>query len=448
MFSRRIALMSMRGSWAAIKADLVHPPLYYYLLRVTLMLFGEGPIGVRALSLLCGLLSIYLIYLLTTTVKGSRVTGLFAAAALALNTTHIIYSQEARSYAWYTMLVILLAIWTCRIIRNDSPAPGVGLWLTGAVLMCVTVYTHYVGGIYVACAVLAVVVADLPGIRRLGTSLCGLFAAASFIPWLTSVVGVYRSKHGLSENLGWQGTPSLYDLKAVYASALGIPTFGGATTIVVLLMAALIVSAAAPFMKRGSSGANDMPLPLVLLGVVPPMLLFMLSKPPVNLPLFGMRHLLPSVPLLIVLCLIGLERLAHRFDLRTNFVVGAAACLLLFPCSSTFTYMRSLPSRFPYDTMSLAVERYASRGVPSYTTWFYGTAEPINFYCHTECVKDLPRDDASLPKTFVLLYRPDVAAEQNRFEQLRADGFAETELASFTKGVKTSFATTLVRLSR
>ena len=105
------------NSWALIQrgyqqiardaaAD-IHPPGYYWLLKVWSTLFGTSAMAIRSLSAICSLLLVYVVYAIgRQSVKQETVAEQFlpyfpllAALITALNPFQIYYSQEARMYA-------------------------------------------------------------------------------------------------------------------------------------------------------------------------------------------------------------------------------------------------------------------------------------------------------------------------------------------------------------
>lgn len=447
IFSLHVVLMPPLQELAAIRADLVHPPLYYFLLQATAKIWGASAYGIRVLSLLCGILSIPLVWLIGRGLPGQRVTALLAAALLALNQSHIFYSQEARSYAWYTLLTMAFVLWMIRITATPERIVTIGDWVAAALLMILLVYTHYVGAIYVASAVLAVLLARTSRGQKVGVFLCALFAALTFLPWLAAIAGVYHQKQGVGENLDWQGHPDLYALKQVLASSLGIPSFHGSTTLVLLVIA--LLGLAAILLTPRHIANSPAPVILLCLGILPPVIVFILSRPPINLPLFGLRHFLPSIPCMILLCSYGLDRLAQKaMTYRAAATAFGAVVLLLIAAVPTMQNLRSRPSRIPYDVVSHAVMLDHAEGMPAYATWFYGVGEPVNFYCATQCVNPLPEADAALPSKFVLLFRPRSSSDTQRLEQLQHEGFSEIQQQYYTDGGHSIYGTTLAVLQR
>ncbi|MGH7801016.1 MAG: glycosyltransferase family 39 protein [Thermodesulfobacteriota bacterium] len=84
----------------------VHPPLYYTLLSLWVSVFGNGEFEVRLLSVIFGILSIPLLYLIVKNLFGN-LPALISALILATSPFHIYYSQEARMYSILTFCALL-----------------------------------------------------------------------------------------------------------------------------------------------------------------------------------------------------------------------------------------------------------------------------------------------------------------------------------------------------
>ena len=446
IFSHGIAIEPLPAAWHDIREDLVHPPLFYLLLKAGTAVWGAGVTGLRVLSLVFGLLALPLLVWLGTRLPGARWCGLLAAACVAVGRYDLFYSQEARSYAFYTVLVLLLVLWFETATRTpDRPA----LWAAGVVLMTALVYTHYVGGVYVALLVLAASLSDLCGRVKRRVFGCAFLALLLFLPWLWTEASVFRSKHGLGDNLDWQGHPTFYEVRQVWATSLGVGTFPGATMLALLL--AFLLSTTALVMISRSRGLRRAPviLALVLSGWLPPILMFGLSRPPINLSLFALRHVLPSTVLLLLLCCYGLERLTQLAATRSGLVaVAGAVCLILLAGVPTGQVLHAGPSRYPYDQVERVVMNAAVGGTPAYAAWFYGEGEPVNFYCREACVQPLPAAEDTLPARLLLLYRPASAKERRSYQQLLQDGYVDRGHRYLTDGLGTAYGTMTADLER
>jgi mannosyltransferase len=86
----------------AVSQD-THPPLYYLLVYITRLLWGESDYAYRYFSLLMGVLLVSIVFQLGRELFG-RQAGVLAALLVAINPLYVWYSQEARMY---TLLVLL-----------------------------------------------------------------------------------------------------------------------------------------------------------------------------------------------------------------------------------------------------------------------------------------------------------------------------------------------------
>lgn len=89
-----------------------HPPLYYLIIHYWSFVFGTSEIAIRTPSVIFGLLTIYVTYLIAKQFKNDskhKITWpIVPALFLATSGLHIYYSQEARMYSFATFLVTLI----------------------------------------------------------------------------------------------------------------------------------------------------------------------------------------------------------------------------------------------------------------------------------------------------------------------------------------------------
>jgi uncharacterized membrane protein len=81
-----------------------HPPLYYILMKYWVAIFGNSEISLRIPSIIFGLATIYMIYLIGKKIFSEK-TGLLTSILLATSGLAIYYSQEARMYMMAAFLV-------------------------------------------------------------------------------------------------------------------------------------------------------------------------------------------------------------------------------------------------------------------------------------------------------------------------------------------------------
>jgi hypothetical protein len=102
-----------------------HPPLYYLLLHYWIAHFGDTPHYVRLLSVLFGVSTIPIIYLIGKRMSGV-VMGLAAAVILALSPYHIYFAQETRMYTLLTFNAAVAIYALVRLLTDSRSIKPIG----------------------------------------------------------------------------------------------------------------------------------------------------------------------------------------------------------------------------------------------------------------------------------------------------------------------------------
>lgn len=100
----------------------IHPPLYYWLLKIWAVIWGNSEAGLRSLSAALGVALVYVVWLLGRSLFGNRV-GLIAAFIAALSPLQVYYSQEARMYMLLALLgsvTVLVAVFIFEDYTNQG----------------------------------------------------------------------------------------------------------------------------------------------------------------------------------------------------------------------------------------------------------------------------------------------------------------------------------------
>lgn len=116
-----------------------HPPGYFAILWVWSHLFGYSEAAVRSPSIIFGIISVWITYLIGKNMFNKRI-GIISSLFLATNPLHIYYSQEARMYAFATFAVVLSVLFLIRILREDDDLLKVGYILS----LILVFYSDYV----------------------------------------------------------------------------------------------------------------------------------------------------------------------------------------------------------------------------------------------------------------------------------------------------------------
>lgn len=117
----------------------VHPPLYYFILRVWSYIFGSSLLSLRSLSILFGVLTVWAGYKFIWQAFKSKQLALLAAVLIAINPFQIQYALEARMYTLGTFLILLSSWLLTKALENRKKKT----WFLYAIAVAASIYTHY-----------------------------------------------------------------------------------------------------------------------------------------------------------------------------------------------------------------------------------------------------------------------------------------------------------------
>ena len=153
----------VQRSFATIARDAaadIHPPGYYWLLKMWATIFGFSASAMRAFSALTGVLLVAVVYaigdLIDSTTRGRAHVAIVGATLAALNPFQLYYSQEARMYMLLALAGALL-FWALLgwMVRERNAQAVRGPMITLIAAGALGVWTHYSFPILLAAAGLA-----------------------------------------------------------------------------------------------------------------------------------------------------------------------------------------------------------------------------------------------------------------------------------------------------
>jgi hypothetical protein len=196
---------------AAIRSDLVHPPLMYMVQRGWFVLFGQTDTAARILPIVIGAPAIVLLTLLAT-----RITARWRLLAFFLACLYFPVGSSPSQVRMYGLALLLTtaAILLWDAWRADPRALTLAAWTAVVTLL---IYTHLFGALIVAALV---VLNWLAGPRKWTFTLAAAVPALAFLPWFLYVLPVYESR-GLEANLTWAHENLLTSIPSLFANFLG-----------------------------------------------------------------------------------------------------------------------------------------------------------------------------------------------------------------------------------
>lgn len=163
----------------------ISPPLYFIAAWASAKL-GSAPELIRLPSLIAGVASIPLVYLVGRRTV-SRAAGLLAAGVMTLMPFMVFYSGDGRTYA----LAIALLLCSTLAMLSAAESGRTRMWVLYALLTAAAMYTHYTAA-FVLAAQLAWLLWTHPGARK-PALLANAGAVVLYIPWIPSMLADFRS---------------------------------------------------------------------------------------------------------------------------------------------------------------------------------------------------------------------------------------------------------------
>jgi 4-amino-4-deoxy-L-arabinose transferase-like glycosyltransferase len=213
----------------------VHPLVYYQSLHYWMEVFGESPAAVRLYSVLVGVATVLVIFLLARDWFDDR-TALIAALIAAVAPIHVQYSQETRMYALLG-LSLTLATW---LYWRAWQRGHWGYWLGFGVLAGFSMYVQQLAAMtLLALGLLPLLARD--GARLIRTGLAALLALLIYLPWMLNLpdqLGKLRQYWVQKPNVLhlWLALRSFVSVNLDFAAAWWLPTFLLAAVFTVLLL--------------------------------------------------------------------------------------------------------------------------------------------------------------------------------------------------------------------
>ena len=178
-------------SWAeipAVTAGDVHPPLYYYILKLFVSLLGTAHPVYRIASFASYLLTLGMALVLFRPAFG-RWAAFFFLCLMAPNDSSLRFFTEARMYGWALFFVLLCGFAAYRVLADKTPKRR--WWVTLTLAGLCAGYLHYFALLAVGLVYLALLIAAVWKRRGLLKS-WGIAAAVSvvcYLPWALVAAG-------------------------------------------------------------------------------------------------------------------------------------------------------------------------------------------------------------------------------------------------------------------
>ncbi len=181
-------------TWRALTGHPEHPPLFFLLSRLSVELSEHTILGIRATSALLSLLLFPAIAWLARELYGRGPAPWLALILVAVAPLHLLYAQEARQYALWSVLIAASSAALLRALRRDSTTS----WSLYALLLTLSLYTQLLSALLLVTHLVYVGWRgfrenDLKRetVKHLGYAVTA--ALVVFLPWLLVIIEGYAA---------------------------------------------------------------------------------------------------------------------------------------------------------------------------------------------------------------------------------------------------------------
>jgi mannosyltransferase len=276
----------------------VHPPLYYWILKIWTDFFGTTELAFRSLSLLFGTTTIAAGFMLVRRLFG-RHAAWVSLLLLTLSPMLIRYSEEARMYT----LAATIALTATYVLTRAVETKNRRLWVLYGILISLGMWTHYFTAlVWLAHWAWRAIVVRQTGVR--GTKFRSAFfsrdwiiahvvAIGMFLPWLPFMAIQLGGIQGTGFWIGPLTADSLTNYLTNVLFYLQHDQVLGWFAVVFIAVIIMLGVFGFKLYRSFNKKQRQNYLLLIAVAFVPVLLLFIASLPPLKSS-FVERYLIPS----------------------------------------------------------------------------------------------------------------------------------------------------------
>jgi hypothetical protein len=240
IFSVGVATHSWAGLMQAVGRDSIHPPLFYFLLKLWIALGNDSLFWARLLPALFSSLAIVPVVLLGREFHLRPVAINTTVGLAAVHPFLLYYSQHVRMYT-LLMLCALTSLWIFHACIRPGKRSTTGKFAALTLVNIVAVYSHYYGWLVIGLECGYLILWKREYWKRMMVSSAVVLAA--FTPWMYWVGKFIYAKGGLASNLDWIQKPDAGALAWFFVDLAGFGDFPSIGRQAVILLVLLVLAA-------------------------------------------------------------------------------------------------------------------------------------------------------------------------------------------------------------
>jgi mannosyltransferase len=326
-FTRYITQFSFRDIGYYSAQD-IHPPLFYWLLKVWEFLFGNSAFAMRSLSVLFGIGVIIIGYILIKKLFDRR-SASWALMLLVLSPMFVRYGQEARMYTLAALFFILATFFLVKANEQTIAKKRSKYWLLYALAIAAGFWTHYFvilawlghwlwRGLMIQRSHQKSFFRHFFNIEWLKVN---SWIAILFFPWLFVMVAQFiaaRTGNGWHQTINQDTLVNTIAQATVYTNASSATGWLSAVVYVTLI---IIIVAGSTMYRRASEAHKQALMLLWCCGLTQIGILFLLGLPPFSIGAYYDRYLLPAMVCLSLVS--GVVLAAHTVTKQKRWMLAS-----------------------------------------------------------------------------------------------------------------------------
>ena len=360
---------SFSDIWGMTAAD-VHPPLYYFLLKIWSGIFGYTDFGMRLMSVFFGAVAIVFAWQWLKRKFGVR-PAIMATLLMTLSPMLIRYGQEMRMYTM-AAAIIFGATYVLQMAIDTEKRK---YWIIYGVLMALGMWTHYFTAWVFVAHLGYLIFTYRKKIFQKNIILSYVTAVVLYIPWIPG----FLAQVGEVQQGFWIGESTLATVSDYFAKTFlfrnGEEITGWLLVLLLTVIGCLIFLA----LKLDKKAAL-----LKFVAFLPPVLLLLLSIPPFK-PMFVDRYVMYSMIATSLVVGVGIVTIKFRRKVVPIVMSVAFVGVSLVGITNVYSY-NGVNSNAKALFNWIAENSEAGEAIIANTEWlyydlaFYGTEEhPVYF---------------------------------------------------------------------
>jgi len=292
---------------SSVVEDVVHPPLFYVLLKVWIDIGGQSLLWIKLLPVLLSIVSVIPFLLLCRELKMNSTATALALWLMAVNGFLISHAQEPRMYSLLLLLVLLSHWLFVKLQSRDQKSLRIHFALGGVNLLLV--FTHYFGWVVVALELTFVLIWRRELVRSFAMAILAI--AICFSPWAYVVVTAARANPSRA-TFFWNRPPPLSEIVGYYGNLNGPlsyrwKVFG--TGVVLLVFLSPIIARCVRAMKARQAREDASRFWFLMLFAVGPVTLAFIASHLLPQSVWALRYLIIAAPAYFLLVAVAAEAL-------------------------------------------------------------------------------------------------------------------------------------------